>query len=68
MISYKPIPIPIPIIGIGIGYIGLAYYRSNQGGIFPGNLGTGFPGNPWASGEIFGRSHAFLMPYTSERN
>ena len=40
----------------------------DQGGIFPGNLGTGFPGNPWTSGEIFGRSHAFLMIYTSERN
>jgi hypothetical protein len=39
-----------------------------QGGIFTGNMGTGFPGNPCTSGEIFGRSHAFLMIYTSERN
>ena len=39
-----------------------------QGGIFPGNLGTGFPGYPWTSGEIFGMSHAYLMIYTSKRN
>jgi hypothetical protein len=40
----------------------------HEGGIFLGNLGTGFPGNPWTSGEIFGRSHAFFMIYTSERH
>jgi hypothetical protein len=40
----------------------------HQGGIFQGNLGTGFPGYPWTSGEIFDRCHAFLMIYTSERN
>ena len=39
-----------------------------QGGIFPGNLGTGFPRNPWTSGELIVRSHAFLMIYKSERN
>ena len=33
-----------------------------------GNLGTWFPRNPWTSGEIFVRSHDFLMIYTRERN
>ena len=27
--------------------------KETQGGIFQGNLGTGFPGNPWTSAKYF---------------
>ena len=39
-----------------------------QGGIFLGNLGTGFPQNPFTSGKILWRSYALLIIYTSKRN
>ena len=32
-----------------------------QGGIFPGNLGTGFPGNPWSQAKYLPEITLFLF-------
>ena len=34
---------------------------TGQGGIFPGNLGTGFPGNPWSQAKYLPEITLFLF-------
>jgi hypothetical protein len=41
---------------------------SHQGGIFPGNLGTGFPGNPWSQAKYLLEITPFLFDIQSEDN